>query len=220
VYEPNWSGPEFFQAAGIRTDMARAGEAPYLRPWMRTAGGEATLDVYCPYVLVDGTLSGEWVASEADKPTVEIRALQAKTRSPAEPDRWSGWQALHSGPGKFRVALAGIHGVYRFQVRLTLGPNAERKGEAGVKSLRVEANFETSITSIPRLLPGKNVIRFKVRDASRIRGPIRVVYRYQTEKGTESHEQVLNPEDFKRNFATYTIDVPGLKRCDSLVISY
>jgi hypothetical protein len=74
--------------------------------------------------------------------------------------------------------------------------------------------------SLPRLLPGTNDLRFRVRDAAAIRAPIRVTYRYKTASGVKTHIQTLKREDFRGNEAAYRIDAPGLIRCDSVAISY
>ena len=203
-------------------------EPPYLRPATRNGGGQAIVDFNSPYVLVDGLLSGRWLASDADQPKVEIRTLQANPSNRAEPDVWSQWQTLSNSPS-FHISLGrdrfngndvSIHGVYRFQIRLSIGSNIHRGGEVGLQSLRLEACFENGIMSIPRIIDGVNVIHFKVTDSSKIRGPIRVAYRYQTQAREEVNEQILQPTDFRNNCATYTFEAPGLIRCNSLQIAY
>ena len=229
VYEPNWSSADFLQVSAIDTDFVHSTQAPYLRPVQRHGGGYAIFDFYSPYILVDGTLSGEWTASAADDPKVEIRALQSKPRDQTEPDLWSDWQTLQSGAGVFRASLGrerynqkdvGLHGVYRFQLRFSLSPNGARQQETGLKNLKLEAYFENGIMSIPRIVDGPNTVHFKVKDRSKVRGPITVIYRYQTSKGERVHEQTLEPEDFQNQVATYRFDAAGLIRCNSLVIRY
>ena len=160
---------------------------------------------------------------------VEIRALLPKPRSSADPDVWTPWQSLHTGPNGFRIALGrerfnvrdvSIHGVYRFQLRFSVQANSQRKAPAGLKQLRLETYFENGLMSIPRIGAGANTIHFKVADASTVRGPIQVVYRYQTSSHERSHQQLLQPEDFHHNMATYHLDAPGLLRCNSLLIRY
>ncbi|MDA1314756.1 MAG: hypothetical protein O2968_15590 [Acidobacteria bacterium] len=110
--------------------------------------------------------------------------------------------------------------MYRFQVRVVVKPNAKAGVEVGLKALKLSSHFETGIMSIPRIFAGRNKIRFKVRDASNVDGPIRVTYRYETKAGERSHEKVLAARDFRDNEAVYEIDAPGLIRCKSLAISY
>jgi hypothetical protein len=229
AYEPNWSSADFLQVSVIDTDFAHSAQAPYLRPAQKYGGGQAIFDFYSPYILVDGTLNGEWTASTADDPKVEIRVLQPKPRDRTEPDLWSDWQTLHSGAGTFRASLGreryngsdvGLHGVYRFQIRFSLSANAARQQETGLGRLKLEAYFENGIMSIPRIVDGHNIVRFKVKDASKVRGPVTVIYRYQTSKGERVHEQTLHPEDFQNQVATYRFDAAGLIRCNSLAIRY
>ena len=160
---------------------------------------------------------------------VEFRSLEAKARSEREPDVWSDWEMLSSKPGAFAETLdrvkaeAGkpsLHGVYRFQVRVAVSPDAQAGVGAGLKALKLTSHFETGIMSIPQIFAGRNKIRFKVDDASDVDGPIRVTYRYETKAGGRSHEQVLTARDFRGNEALYEIDAPGLIRCKSLTISY
>ncbi len=217
------------QVAGGRTIGQAWGRIIY-EPDVEEAGlarvdGEAVVDLYSPYVLVEGTLEGE-LAGDAK---IEIRTLEAKPRNADQPDVWSGWQALAEEPGVFHVPLgrarfngadAGIHGVYRFQLRIKPGPRSRRESPAGLKAIKLVAYFETGIMSIPQIFAGSNTIRFKVRDAKAVRGPIRVTYRYQTAGGERKHEKVLRPSDFRGNEAVYQIDAPGLMRCKSLAIAY
>ncbi len=229
TYKPDLQDPEWLQEATVNTGLSHSKTTPYLRPADVRGGGQATFDFYCPYILVDGVLSGEWLASEHDKPRVEIRTLQAKPRERSEPDVWSAWQTLHSGPGKFGCEIGrsrfngrdvSIHGVYRFQIRLSIQPNSMRVQDAGLLGLKLEAFFENGIMSIPRIVTGKNTIDFKVADASEVSGPIKIIYRYQTQEGERQHKQILQRGDFVRNVATYQFEAPGLRRCNSLVIVY
>jgi len=79
---------------------------------------------------------------------------------------------------------------------------------------------ERVVVSIPRIGAGPNTIHFKVADASTVRGPIQVVYRYQTSSGERSLQQLLQPRDFQHSVATYHLDAPDLLRCNSLLIRY
>jgi hypothetical protein len=164
-------------------------------------------DFYSPYVLVDGTL-------ECAGSPLEFRVLRAKPTSETEPDVWSEWQSLTGssielGRPRHNGRDATIHGAYRFQLRAR-----------ALKSAKLTLYFENGIMSLPRLLPGTNDLRFRVRDAAAIRAPIRVTYRYKTASGVKTHIQTLKREDFRGNEAAYRIDAPGLIRCDSVAISY
>lgn len=229
VYEPAWATVGFLQGSAVETSFSHSRQPPYLKPAQLQGGGQAVFDFYSPYILVDGALSGEWMATAADAPSVEIRSLQPKPRDSSAPDHWSNWQVLSSDAGHFRIGLGreryngkdiGIHGVYRFQIRLSLGPNAARRQEVGLKDLRLEAYFENGIISIPRIIDGTNTIRFKVDKAAKVESPVDVIYRYQTAHGERRHQQILAPEDFHEGVATYRFDAPGLTRCNALIIRY
>ncbi len=228
-YAPQWDKLASIDAAGIQTDMIFSKEVPYVRPRETAGAGNALLDFYCPYVLVDGTLRGEWIAVENDRPAIQMRTLRPKPANRAAPDRWSEWQTIHAGPGKFNVELGRdrfngadvtIHGKYHFQLRLSLQDNPQRRDTAGLRELNLHLTFENGIMSIPRIQTGGNLIRFKVQDASAIQGPIDVVYRYETHQGLQSHSQTLYRVDFVDNEAQYRFDVDDLVRCDSLLIKY
>jgi hypothetical protein len=121
---------------------------------------------------------------------------------------------------KAAAGKPSLHGVYRFQVRVVVNPNAKAGVEAGLKALKLSSHFETGIMSIPQIFAGRNKIRFKVHDAAQVDGPIRVTYRYETKAGEQRHEKVLTARDFRDNEAAYQLDAPGLIRCKSLAISY
>ncbi len=225
AYQPDLREPLDLLAPG--STLVQVSDPPHLRPRTRAGGGSATFDVQCPYVLVDGSISGEMAGTDADALRLEIRILLAKTANESEPDAWSSWDEIHRGPGTFTVPIgrarfngrnASVHGVYQFQVRVTVGPNGSRTMPAGLSRFRLSAQFENGIMSIPQIFAGRNRILFKVRDASRIGGAIRVAYRYQDAAGAREHTQSLFRSDFRDNVAAYTLDAPGLKRCTSLSI--
>ncbi|MCW5982634.1 MAG: hypothetical protein KIT09_31390 [Bryobacteraceae bacterium] len=208
--------------------LVHSSSAPFLRPAALSGGGEAALDFYSPYVLVDGQVEAE-LAGTPGSVKLELRVLQAKPRRASDPDIWSPWQTLHASPGPFRTGLgrdrfngadASIHGAYRFQLRVAVAPDPARSEPAGLKALKVTAAFENGIMSIPQIFAGANTVRFKLNDARSVRSPIRVTYRYQTAAGEKAHEQGLRPADFRNNEAVYQLDAPGLLRCNSLAIAY
>jgi hypothetical protein len=209
--------------------LVHADKPPYLRPGKVGEGGEATFDFYSPYVLVGGTLKVELAGVAPNDVKLEIRTLNAKAEDESAPDVWSRWQTLQSGPGRAGVELGrsrfngrdvSIHGVYRFQVRVAVSPQAGRTAPAGLSSLGIELYFENGVMSIPQIFAGKNTIQFKLRDAADLRGPVRVIYTYQTAEEERSHTQVLHASDFRDNVARYSFDAPGLVRCKSLSIGY
>jgi hypothetical protein len=229
TYEPDWKSPEFLKSSPVETDLSHQTSSPYLRPANRTGGGSATFDFYSPYVLVSGVLTGEWIGSQADGFRVALRTMEPKTAGLGEPDVWSPWQTLSSGAGAFQILLGrerfnpkdvSIHGTYRFQLRFSVAPNAARKTDVGLNSLKLETAFENGIMSIPRITAGKNTIHFKVADTAKVEGPVEVIYRYQAPAGEVQHRQVIQPRDFARNVATYSFDAPDLVRCNSVLIRY
>jgi hypothetical protein len=164
-------------------------------------------DVYSPYVLVDGVLSGEFSGAANDGLKVEIRALRSKPRNSAEPDVWSTWDTLYAGPGEFSVPLGkerhngrqvSIHGVYRFQVRISVQPNTARRAPAGLNSLKLWLYFENGIVN-SRSSPA-NTVRFQsafwLRD--RLRSPIATRLR-RARRATSEHRA----SDFHDNVASY-----------------
>ena len=227
-YEPDLKDPQLLDAVAAGATLVHAASAPYLRPAQPAGGGAATLDFYSPYVLVDGTLEAG-LAGAGDDVKLEIRTQKPKNASEAEPEAWSAWQTLAAGPGAVTTELGrprfngkdvSIHGVYRFQLRLTVNPSAGRPAPAGLSALRLALSFENGIMSIPRIFAGSNTVRFAVRDAKLLRGPVRVTYRYRTAAGEQTHTKVLEPADFRGNEASYKLDAPGLTRCNSIAISY
>jgi hypothetical protein len=229
VYEAPLGDAGFLEEAPVTGDLVWKPRAPHLRPKAKTVAGQAIFDFYSPYVLVDGVLSGDWVAGEQDQPRVELRVLEPKPRSESEPDVWTPWQTITTVGESFRAELGrprfngrsvSIHGAYRFQIRFSFASNPERTGEVGLKFLRLETWFENGLMSIPRLVAGRNVIRFKLKDASALKAPVRVTYDFETAEGVRRHERVLLPKDFRANMATYSFDAPGLRRCNRLRISY
>jgi len=227
-YRPDWRDPASAAALAPGATLVHAGTAPYLRPARPDAGGSAVLDFYSPYVLVDGTLNVALSGSPRDV-KLEFRTLGAKPLRPSEPDVWSEWQVLGAAAGAVHAELgrprfngrdASIHGLYRFQLRVTVEPAPGRTTPPGLAALNLALWFENGIMTIPRLVPGANTVRFAVRDAALLTGSVRVEYRYQTAAGERSHVQVLRPADFHGNQAEYRIDAPGLVRCNSLAVSY
>jgi hypothetical protein len=228
IYEPAWKNSNFLKVSAIETDLSHRTSSPYLRPSSRTGSGSAIFDFYSPYVLVSGMLTGEWVGSQDDGFRIELRTMEPTTGL-GQPDVWSHWQTVSSTSGPFQVLLGkerfngkdvSIHGTYRFQLRFSIAPNTARKTDVGLKILRLETAFENGIMSIPRLVAGKNTIRFKIVDATKIEGPVEVVYRYQNRVGETQHRQIIQPSDFAGNVATYSFDVPDLVRCNSVSVRY
>ncbi|HXG32856.1 MAG TPA: hypothetical protein VNJ11_05785 [Bryobacteraceae bacterium] len=228
VYQPDLRGPAARDALTKDTTLVPSPRPPYLRT-QGTREGQAVFDFYSPYVLVEGAISGELSGVEEDHLAVEVRTLRAKARRRDEPDVWSAWEAVHRGPGGFRISLGrerfngrnvSLHGVYRFQVRVTAAANPSRRNPAGIDKFGAELYFENGIMSIPRIFAGTNIVRFKVNDAAAVRAPVRVTYVYQTAAGEKTHVQVLERSDFRGNEASYRLEAPGLQRCKSLSIRY
>ena len=225
-YQPDLSDPGFTEVLETNSGLVHSKAAPYLRPARPEAGGSAVLDFYSPYVLVDGTLDAALAGSDAK---LEIRTLRPKTRTESEPDVWSDWQTLASAAGAVKTELGrprfngkdvSIHGVYRFQLRLSVDARAGRTASAGLNALKLALSFENGIMSIPQIFAGTNTVRFQVKDASALRGPVKVAYRYETSAGEKVHTHVLRPADFHGNEAVYTLDAPGLMRCRSVAVEY
>jgi hypothetical protein len=161
---------------------------------------------------------------------VAFRSQVPKRFDLSEPDRWLDWKVLASKPGPFRIGLdradsaegsSSLHGTYRYQVRFRFRSNSGAS-KVGLADFGFVTFFETGIMSIPQIFAGTNTVRFKVRDASELSSDIYVKYVWEDREGREaSNLKRLYPElFFKENEAVYTIDAPGLWRCNSLTISY
>ena len=159
---------------------------------------------------------------------LELRTLADKVASEGQPDVWSVWQTLPSRPGtaielgrsRYNGTDVSIHGSYHFQLRISVPPNARRSAPAGLKTLSLETYFENGIMSIPQIFAGSNGIQFRLKNASALRGPVKVTYTYETNDGRRSHSIALSPSDFHDNVARYVLEAPGLIRCKSLAVSY
>jgi len=229
TYAPALAQEDLRDVLAPGSSLVHSAVAPYLRPSEAAAGGEAVLDFYSPYVLVDGTLNAELAGVEEGDASIALRTLRAKTNSAQDPDVWSEWQTLTSHPGNTGIELGrprfngrdvSIHGVYRFQVRVSVKPRPGRQSMPGLNALALELYFENGIMSLPQIFAGQTTVHFKLRDAGALRAPVVVTYRYQTAGGENTHEPVLKHTDFKSGSATYALDAPGLLRCNSIAISY
>jgi hypothetical protein len=225
-YTPDLHGDGYTDALVPGSTMAHAKSAPYLRPRELCGGGQATFDFYSPYVLVDGTLKAE-LAGNGVK--LEMRTLKDKPASEAEPDVWSQWQTLASGSGGTTAQLGrpryngkevSIDGKYQFQLRVSISADAHRTAAAGLNSLRLELLFENGIMSIPQIFAGANTVDFRLKDADRLKGSVRITYNYETAVGERAQTNVLHASDFRGNAAHYSFEAPGLIRCKSLAIAY
>lgn len=175
---------------------------------LRLKPGEP-FDLYSPYILIDGSLTGRLTAG-----MIELRAQKPKNLHAGQAEEWTPWVKVANQPGAFDVKLNranGLYGVYRVQIRAT----------AAMENARLTLHFENGIMTLPRLFPGKNEMLFKLQDAARLGGgALRVMYRYQSKTGERTAEQVLRRGDFRGNAARYQIDVPELIRCRSVTIRY
>jgi hypothetical protein len=220
-YRSDLRDPSLREVLTPESNLVAAQSAPYLRPRDPEAGGFAIFDFYSPYILVDGTVD----AAVSGAARLEMRVLKAKVTSPSEPDVWSEWQTLDTGEGlplgrpRFNGKDVSIHGAYRVQLRVSVPP-AKSGSAAGLNRLNVTLLFENGIMSLPRVFEGRNNIQFVLRDASLLRSPVEVTYRYETPGGEKVHRQVLQPSDFKADTASYTLNAPGLIRCNSVSVAY
>jgi hypothetical protein len=225
-YAPRLQSAESLDALAADATLVHSLTAPHLRPARPAEGGAAVYEIYSPYVLVDGTLEAELAGSGG---RIELRTLEPKAGRASEADVWGEWQTLAAGAGRHKLELgrprfngkdASIHGAYRFQLRVAVDPRPGRAAPEGLSALKLDLYFENGIMSIPRIFAGRNTLRFQLRDAARLRGPVEVVYRYQTSSGTRTARRTLQAADFHGNRAEWTVDAAGLLRCDSLAIAY
>ncbi|MDZ7640224.1 MAG: hypothetical protein U5J83_18550 [Bryobacterales bacterium] len=226
TYAPELSSDDLEDVLAPGSTLELAEAAPYLRAKDPVGGGSAILDFYSPYVLVDGDLEATLEGPEGGT-SIELRTLLAKATFD-EADQWSRWQRLSTASSTVRAELGrprfngkdvSIHGVYRFQIRVSVKGDPQGR-PAGLSALRWKLSFETSIMSIPPLFSGKNKMRFEVADASRLRAPVTVTYEYESATGERRHRQRIPPDAFEGNVADYEIDAEGLVRCRSVSIRY
>jgi hypothetical protein len=205
-------------------------ESPFLRPAATDIQGKWVLEFVSPYILVDGFIRGELLGTDSDTTEVAFRSQIPKRFDLSESDQWNPWKILASKPGPFRVGLdradsaegsSSFHGTYRYQVRFRFQASSSTS-QVGLADFGIVYFFENGIMSIPQIFAGRNIVRFKVRDASAVQSDIFVNYQWEDRAGKKtSNMKRLYPElFFKGNEAVYTIDAPQLWRCNSLVISY
>lgn len=225
-YSPLLAIADSLDALAPGATLVHSAAAPHLRPAQISAGGEAIYDFRSPYILVDGTLNAALTGSAV---SIEMRTLAPKRSHAQEPDVWSEWQTVARNSGRHSIELGrsrfngkdnSIHGVYRFQLRVIVTPDAARKTPAGLAALQMQLFFENGIMSVPQIFSGRNTLRFGVRDGARLRGPVEVAYHYTNAAGKQTAKRVLRAEDLRGNEAVWNVDAPGLIRCDSLSISY
>ena len=224
-------------AAGVIEDAVSEGgglvcadQAPYVRP-SGAGEGEWVLEFYMPYVMVEGNIIGELSGDKGDKLEVSFRNQVAKPNSLDDPEEWLPWKIIATRPGHFQAWLdrgdaalgeSSLHGAYRWQIRIRLSEGGDADVIAGLNSLRLVGFFENNIMSIPQLFDGRNTVRFKVDDPEMVKGQVEVTYKWQTDCGEQSHVQKIVPGEmfYRGNEAVYTIDAPGLVRCNSLTVKY
>jgi hypothetical protein len=222
-YRPNLADKTYLDAISPGATLVHSTAAPHLRSAQPAAGGEATFDIRSPFVLVDGTLSAELSAGAL----LEIRTLTPKTRTANQPDQWSDWQPLLPGPGpkaaelgrpRFNGKDVSIHGVYHFQLRVRVSPDPARTAPAGLKFFALRLYFENGIMSIPPLFDGANTLSLRTTGAPA--APVTISYRYQTAQGEKGASHTLPVSAFSKGEAIFTLQAPGLTRCQSVSISY
>ena len=226
-----WKAPlesdAYLDAVESSTRMSHNVKAPYLTPETGGTVAETVFDFYLPYVIVEGTFSGKLVAAnENDKVSVELRAQIPKTNDLNDPEEWTLWRELAGSPGEFNVTVGSesydphqvtIDGKYHFQLRVRAYADGNSEN-TGLESLGMELAFENGIMSIPRLLPGKNELQFKLDDLNGVKSPVKITYNYQTENGPDSNSWKVIPGE--TSATGHVVDVPNLIRCDSLTIEY
>jgi plasmid stabilization system protein ParE len=220
-YRPDLTRPEFFDALTAGATLVHAAAAPHLRAPAAGRGGEAVFRFRVPYVLVEGALEVELAGAQT---RLELRVQKPKNASAAGPDEWTAWQTVAHGAGRRRVelgrarfngSLASIHGAYAFELRLNVPAQQQ---PAGLSALSLQLDFENGVMSIPQIFAGRNSVRFAARETPS--APVTVTWRYRTAAGAREHRHTLRPADFRSGQASYTLDAPGLQRCDSVAVAW
>jgi hypothetical protein len=171
-----------------------AGEAK-LRPGK--AGQPATLvfAVRCPYVLVGAQLAGSFRTGKGDSVKVSIAYADWRQRDytldqvlPAKPSWTTIWESKGAGSQTMKLDnVEQLRGEYQYLVKVEMTAAGDIK-QVGVDALSFTHLFQQSQLTLPRLLPGKNVITVT---AAEIRPgyQLKVVYSWDDAKG-KNHQDV------------------------------
>ncbi|MFH1069856.1 MAG: hypothetical protein V1794_09600 [Candidatus Glassbacteria bacterium] len=228
TYRPDLGRGDLEEVKIDGSGLETSGSAPYLRP-AGPEGGEWILEFYSPYIMVDGLIKGELAGGKNAQVEIAFRSQVPKPNSVAQPDEWLPWRTIAGRSGQFSATLtradaaeglSSFHGTYRWQMRLKLVGGSPEK-PAGLNDLLIVAYFENGIMSIPQIFDGENIVRFKVEDPDQVHGDIYVTYIWQTAQGEMYHRQKIDRPMFYRNHeAVYSIEAPGLVKCNSVTVSY
>ncbi len=138
-----------------------------LRP--ATAGTPATLvyAVRSPYVLADASFSGSFRAGPNDLIRVSIAFAEWRQRNytldqvlPASPVWTTVWQSSGAGPHLMNLGTTGLplRGEYQYLVKLEMTAATDAT-QVGIDALSFAHHFQQNMLALPRLMPGRNVIR-------------------------------------------------------------
>ncbi len=138
-----------------------------LRPIKTGAPAELVYLVQTPYVIANGAIAGNFRTGKGD--TVRVSVARADWREveytldqvvPAKPD----WKVIWTSDGegrqlmRLREADLGLRGEYKFLVKVEMTATTSPP-LVGIDDLGFVLRFQEGVMALPRLLPGKNVIR-------------------------------------------------------------
>jgi hypothetical protein len=138
-----------------------------LRPAKPGAPAEFVYLVQTPYVIANGAIAGDFRTGKGD--TVRVSVARADWREvdytldqvvPAKP----AWKVVWTSSGegrqllRLREADLGLRGEYKFLVKVEM-TCVSNPPLVGMDDLGFVVRFQEGVMALPRLLPGKNVIR-------------------------------------------------------------
>lgn len=149
------------------TNTAVGGEGKTLHPAKAGKPAELIYLVQTPYVIVDSSLSGDFLLGEGGRAKVSIARADWRQRDgtldqviPDKPQWKVVWESGNTtGPRGMRLLESDLHlrGEYRFLVKVDMLA-AKDPASIEVSSLIFTVRFQEGIMALPRLLPGTNVI--------------------------------------------------------------
>lgn len=199
-------------------NIALGGEGRTLRPAQAGKPAELVYLVQTPYVIVDSQLAGSFLLTEDGRARVSIALANWRqheaTLDQAIPDK-PQWKVVWDsgvGPGRRTMRLLEnelqMRGEYKFLVKVELLPG-KQAASAEVSSMAFTARFQEGVMALPRLLPGKNVIRLA---AGRVKPgyQLRVTYTWDDVEGN-GHSVTRTADHLPFEFE---IKVPGTQPAD------
>ena len=198
-------------------NVAVGGEGRTLRPAKAGKPAELLYLVQTPYVIVDSQLAGTFLVGPGGKAKVSIALADWRTLDytldqviPAKPQWKVVWES--SGTGRQSMGLYDndlkLRGEYKFLVKVEMFAPKEA-ATVEVSGLGFVVRFQEGVMALPRLLPGRNVIRLT---AGRLKPGyrLRVTYAWDDLAGPQ-HTTIHTADRLPMHFQ---IDAAGTQPAD------